>query len=72
MREFNWKDCLEENSAIKVNVDNGKSKSLIETAEGRINFLNKQETNEENVNYVFEGFYTSLLELIHALATKKG
>lgn len=72
MNERDWNECLEENSALRVSKNPEKSKSLIKVAEGRIIFLEKQKINEENANYIFEGFYTSLLEIIHSLILREG
>lgn len=72
MNERDWNECLEENSALRVSKNPEKSKSLIKVAEGRIIFLEKQKINEENANYIFEGFYTSLLEIIHFLILREG
>ncbi|MEK6896850.1 MAG: hypothetical protein AABX12_05335, partial [Nanoarchaeota archaeon] len=34
--------------------------------------LEKQEINHENANYIFEGIYTSILEILHALIINFG
>ena len=47
---------VSENSALSVSRDNKKSESLLRISEGRIKFLEKQEINHENANYIFEGF----------------
>ncbi len=72
MKESDWKDCLESNSAIKITEDREKAESLTKIAEGRINFLEKIKITNENVNYIFEGYYTSILELLQALVLKEG
>ncbi|HLD00384.1 MAG TPA: hypothetical protein VJC39_01435 [Candidatus Nanoarchaeia archaeon] len=40
-KDSTWEECLESNSAISVTPDRGKAKSLIDTAEGRNEFLDK-------------------------------
>ena len=70
MKEASWYDCLENNSAIRVSPDKERAKSLIETAEERISLIN--ETNEKNCNFVFEDYYTSILELLQALVILQG
>jgi len=70
MKEANWQDCLISNSARKVSPDIKRAESLIETARDRISLI--KEITEKNCNFVFEGYYTSLLELIQALTFKKG
>lgn len=72
MNEKDWEECLSENSAIKSSKDDKKAISLMNTADGRINFLNNHKIAEENANYIFEGFYTSVLEILHSIVTKEG
>jgi uncharacterized protein (UPF0332 family) len=71
MKESSWRDCLDSNSSIKITPDKGKAKSLIETAEGRIEF-SKAEVNSSTCNYIFENYYSSILELVHALTLFDG
>jgi len=70
MKEADWKDCIINNSARKVSPDVKRAESLIETAKERISLI--KEINEKNCNFVFEDYYTSLLELLQALTFKKG
>lgn len=69
MKEASWDDCLEE-SAIKISPDNERAESLIETSKERINIVG--EINERNANFVFEDYYTSILELLQAIVLKNG
>lgn len=71
MKEASWDDCLNSNSSVKITPDKGKAKSLIETAEDRIKFSNK-DLNENTVNYIFEDYYSSVLEMLHALVILEG
>ncbi|MDP1695914.1 MAG: hypothetical protein Q8L29_03305 [archaeon] len=70
MKEINWEDCLINNSAKTITSDIKRAESLIETANERINLI--KEVNEKNCNFIFEDYYTSLLELLQARAFKKG
>lgn len=70
MKDASWKDCLENESAINVSPDNERAKSLIETSEERIKLI--KEVNEKNSNFVFEDYYTSVLELMQALVIQRG
>jgi len=45
---------------------------LIETAQGRIKYFKKNRIIKDNVNYIFEGYYSSVLELLHALVLSEG
>ena len=71
MKESSWDECINHNSSIKVTPDKEKSKSLIETAEERIDF-SARELTEKNANYIFEGYYSSILEMIHAIVILDG
>lgn len=70
MKEANWDDCIANNSAKKVSPDIKRAESLIETANERISLI--KEINEKNCNFVFEDYYTSLLELLQAITFKNG
>jgi len=72
MRDASWNECLETGSSLKVTTDRFKINSLIETANGRIGYLNSGKINEGNANYVFEGYYASILELLHAVILRSG
>ena len=71
MKESSWGECLNYSSAIKITPDKEKAASLTETADERIKF-SLRELNERNANYVFEDYYSSILELLHALILLKG
>src|SRR3989344_7967532 len=71
MKESNWEDCIDFKFSIKITPDMAKAKSLVETAKGRIDYTSK-EPNEKNANYIFEDYYSSILELIHALVILNG
>ncbi len=70
MKEASWDDCMENYSAKKVSPNVERANSLIETAEERIRII--KEIDKNNCNFVFEDYYTSLLELLQALIIKKG
>ena len=70
MKETNWDDCLINNSAKTATPDIRRVESLIETANERISLI--EEVNEKNCNFIFEDYYTSLLELLQAMTFKKG
>ena len=70
MKEASWNDCIYSHTALKITPDKEKAASLIETADGRI--AASREINEKTANYVFEDYYSSVLELIHALVIIEG
>ncbi|MBS3147018.1 hypothetical protein J4471_04970 [Candidatus Woesearchaeota archaeon] len=70
MKETNWNDCLINKSAKTITPDINRAESLTETAKERISLI--KEITEKNCNFVFEDYYTSLLELLQAMAFKKG
>ena len=65
MNESNWEDCLDSFSATKRTPDKHKAKSLIETSQGRLDYFNASKLDNTNAVYIFEGIYTSIIELIH-------
>ena len=71
MKEFSWNDCLESANSLKISPDKEKAKSLVETAEERINCSIK-EVNEKNANFIFEDYYSSLIEIVHSIALLNG
>jgi uncharacterized protein (UPF0332 family) len=71
MKEASWADCLYTNSSVKITPNREKAKSLIETAEGRLKVISK-EINEKTVNYIFEDYYASVSEVLHALVILEG
>ncbi|MBM3206911.1 MAG: hypothetical protein FJZ43_04805 [Candidatus Staskawiczbacteria bacterium] len=72
MSEKNWEECLSGGYATTISRDIKKSESLKRTAEGRIRFFEVQSVNEENVNYIFEGYYTSIIEFLHSFTISNG
>lgn len=72
MNESDWDECTESSSSIKITPDRLKARALMKIADGRIAYLEFQEINEKNANYIFEGLYTSINEIIHAIALLEG
>ncbi len=70
MNEASWKECIECNTANKVSRNFERADSLIEVAEDRISVADK--ISEKNCNFVFEDYYTSLLEMLQALTMING
>ena len=70
MKEIAWSDCLLNKSAKKITPDINRARSLMETANERISLIGN--VTEKNCNFVFEDYYTSLLELLQAMAFKRG
>ena len=70
MKEENWNDCLNSKSARTISPDARRAESLKETAKERINLI--KEINKINCNFAFEDYYTSIIELIQAMAFKEG
>lgn len=66
-----WNDCVYSNSSIKVTKDIQRAKSLIETSLERIKYINK-DLNENTANFIFEDYYTSILELLEAIVLLDG
>ena len=70
MKETNWDDCLLNKSARTITPDIKRAESLIETTNERISLI--KNINKKNCNFIFEDYYTSLLELLQAITFKKG
>ena len=70
MRERSWDDCLSSFSARKVSKDISRARSLVETASERISLIS--EINSKNCNFVFEDYYTSIIEVLQANAFRNG
>ena len=66
-----WKDCLEKESSRKTFKDTSRAKSLIETSLHRIKHINK-ELNKNTANYIFEDYYSSVLEMLEAIILLQG
>ena len=71
MKEASWSECLNYSSAVKITPDKEKAASLAETANDRIKFSLKK-LNEKNANFIFEGYYSSILEMVHAILVLDG
>lgn len=71
-KESTWEECLESNASLKVTPNKAKVTSLIDTATGRIQFLAETDIKESNANYIFENYYSSVLEFMHALVLLHG
>lgn len=71
-KESTWEECLESSASLKVTPNKAKVKSLIDTATGRMQFLAETNIKESNANYIFESYYSSVLELMHALVLLYG
>jgi len=72
MKPSTWNECIDFNTSLKISPDKPKARSLIDTAQGRITYLKEHEIKQENANYIFEGYYASVLEQIHALLLLQG
>ncbi|MBT3262393.1 hypothetical protein HN992_03100 [Candidatus Woesearchaeota archaeon] len=70
MKEASWEECVEYNSAKKVSPNLERADSLRGVAEERIGII--KEITLKNCNFVFEDYYTSLLELLQALIIQRG
>jgi len=57
-------------TARRVSPDIKRAQSLLETAKERIDLIG--EINEKNCNFVFEDYYTSIMELVQSMAFKNG
>jgi|SRR3989338_611075 len=70
MKEASWNECLETFSSRQASPNHERVMSLSETADERISLVG--EIREKNCNFVFEDYYTSLLEMLQAMAVQRG
>ncbi|MAG78016.1 hypothetical protein CL616_01485 [archaeon] len=71
-KELLWEDCIFNKSCLKTLPDKAKAKSLIDTAKGRIDYSQRNVMDKTSANYIFENYYTSMLELLHAVVILNG
>ena len=68
----NWNECIFYQAAIKTSANKLRAQSLISTAMGRLSYAEKKESAGEEINYEFEDYYTSVVELLQALLVLDG
>ena len=71
MSLMKWEECMEKH-VRRVNYDIKKSNSLNNTAKNRIKFLKTLRLNKNSATFIYEGYYTSLIEIIHTKAYERG
>lgn len=72
MSEGSWEECKESGSVIECTPDSAKARSLKDTAAERIKFLTRRKPEREDAGFLFEGYYSSTIEIIHAYVLLKG
>lgn len=70
MKLSDWSMCLASAHARSVSPDRARAASLVETADARIAV--SPSINTKNCDFVFEDYYTSLLEVLQALLFSRG
>ncbi|MBT4604852.1 hypothetical protein HOC01_04385 [archaeon] len=71
-REQNWDECLASFASGSIRIDVAKARSLLDTAKARQAFLEPQEITESSANFLFENYYTCILEIMHAIVLSEG
>lgn len=72
MKLTDWEECVESRSASKIRPNKSKAEALIDISQKRIEFFNKITLSDENACFIFEGYYSSIIEMVHALALVEG
>lgn len=67
-----WDECLFKYFAVKVTTNKARIRSLLETAEARVEFASEIVLTDGSANFIFEDYYTSVLEIVEALALVNG
>ena len=68
---IHWEECTAK-FIRKSSFDPEKYKSIIETAEERMEFINSLKVNEKNISFIFENYYEVIKELLVAFMLKEG
>ena len=71
MKEASWSDCIDKAASVKITPDKEIAKSLVETADERIKVV-ARDLNEKTANFIFEDYYSSILEMLHAIILLDG
>ena len=71
-KDSSWDECCFNSHAITISADGQKAKSLVETAKARVDFIKKSVIDGANARFVFEAYYTSAVEMLHALTILEG
>ncbi len=69
---MSWKECNEEFSVITIKPDKEKAKSILETANARIKYANKDKIDKTNCSFIFESYYSALIEYLHSILIRTG
>lgn len=71
MKPTTYNECIETNNVHIRQENRAKAISLRKTAQARQEFLN-QTITAKNANFIFEGLYSCLLEILHAHLIEQG
>lgn len=73
MREISsWKDAIEIGHVIEITPNLEKVSSLIKSSKTTLDFIENSEVTDDNAGVFIKNYYDSLIEILHALACKKG
>lgn len=72
MKEASWKECVDSNNALSTTIDHLKISSLQDMATRRMGYCRKNVIDGKSADFIFEDYYSSLLELLHALILLNG
>jgi hypothetical protein len=67
VRDASWEECEDSASAVRISPDRVRAGVLAETARARIRFAMAGPVAEDTANFVFENYYTSVLEMLTAV-----
>jgi hypothetical protein len=71
-KEANWGDCIFYKTARAVTPDIARSRFLLKASKERAEYLETLEETDKGINFIFEGYYTSIIELIQSITTLEG
>mgnify|MGYP001218180915 CR=1 FL=1 len=68
---MDWDYC-KKNFIKELEIDKEKIKSIIETVDMRLEFIESVKVNDRNVSFIVEGYYEVIKELLVALLLSNG
>ena len=71
-KESSWEECLFHKTARQTPPDKYRSKFLLRTSLERVEYLQTLEITGKSINFIFESYYTSIVELIQSITLLDG
>lgn len=69
---MDWKNCISEGIAVKVDINRERVRSLCNSAAATLKFVENVKLNDDNASILLKNMYDAILELLHAYILSKG